>query len=346
MKFNFTIGHAFWQSLAISSTAFWISSTAALPNPPHLDKRITQFTSRDYTNSTTSNSTTSNLLGDVFFVGYNNYAFRDDVIAAQLVISANASSSRPSRLIVAFPQGNTGFATYFIPTNGTSSADLQVVPDIETLSSVTFPSESSAGNATNQTGITCNLSFNSDMSLGVTLIGSIRTVRDYTEGAGLTHEIFNYTLGDYNGTYLQLVRPWINGTTVQYLTFTADNNTQFAVTPSQNVTLPPTVSFERTDKSQNGSMTFSTTFNYTDLPILAPGLDAQSLFLTSVPRNGNGSQALTQVIQALQGSDSTSGNSTTSALAEVNQVSFLTYQDKFLAGGWRFLTCEFTFARM
>lgn len=341
MKLNSTIGHAFWQSLAISSSAFWISSTAALATPHN--KRITHTQSREYTNSN-STSGTSNLLGDVFFVGYDNYAYRDDFIAAQMVISANASSSKPSRLIVAFPQGNTGFATYFIPTNGASSTPLQVVPDIESLSSVTFPSGSPSSNATNQTGIECDLSFNSDMSLGVTLIGSIRTVRDYTEGNGLTHEIFDYTLGDYNGTYLQLVRPWINGTTVQYLTFIAGNNTQFAVTPSQNTTLPPSVAFQRTDKSQNGSMTFSTTFNYTDLPMLAPGLDGQSLFLTSVPTNGNASKALTQVIQALQG-NSTSGNST-SALEEVSQMSFLTYQDKFLAGGWRFLTCEFADGRI
>jgi hypothetical protein len=340
MKLNSTTGLAFWQSIAISSAAFWISSTAALPSTAHPGKRITHLSTREYISSNSTNATTSNLLGDVFFVGYDNYAFRDDIVAAQMVISANASSSKPSRLIVAFPQGNTGFATYFIPTNGTSSAPLQVVPDIGSLSSVTFSSGSSGLNTTNQTGITCDLSFNSDMSLGVTLIGSIRTVRDYTEGAGLTHEIFNYTLGDFNGTYLQLVRPWINGTTVQYLTFVAGDNTQFAVTPSQNITLPPSIAFERTDKSQNGSMTFSTTFNYTDLPMLAPGLDGQSLFLTSVPTNGNASKALTQVIQALQG-NSTSGNSTTSALEEVSQMSFLTYQDKFLAGGWRFLTCKF-----
>ncbi|GHJ88125.1 hypothetical protein NliqN6_4527 [Naganishia liquefaciens] len=338
MKLNSTLGHAFWQSLAISSTAFWISPTAAFPDPSRLDKQITQFSSREYATEST-NATSSNLLGDVFFVGYDNYAFRDDVIAAQMVISANASSSRPSRLIVAFPEGNTGFATYFIPTNGTGSAPLQVVPDIESLSSITFPSDSTAEDATNQTGITCDLSFTSDMSLGVTLIGSIRTVRDYTEGSGLTNEIFNYTLGDYNATYLQLVRPWINGTTVQYLTFMAGDNTQFSVIPSQNVTLPPTVAFERTDKGQNGSMSFKTTFNYTDLPKLAPGLDAQSLFLTSVPTDGNGSEALTKVVEALQGTNGTGeGNVTGSALAEVKQVSFLTYQDKFLAGGWRFLT--------
>lgn len=310
-----------------------LTSSAALPHSSNLGKRMTQFTSREYLQPNRSGSSADNLLADVSFVGYNNYAYRDDTIAAQMVISANASSSRPSRLIVAFPQGNTGFATYFIPANDSSSA-LQVVPDIDSFTSITFPSGSTEQNATNQTGVMCDLALNADMSLGVTLIGSIRTVRDYTEGAGLTHEIFNYTLGEYNQTSLQLVRNWINGTTVQYLNFVALNNTQINVTPNENITLPPSVSFERLDKSLNGSMAFSTTFNYTDLPILAPGLDADTLFLTEVPTNGNSSEALVEVIQALQ------GNGSTGAPEQVRQVSFLTYEDKFLAGGWRFLTCE------
>jgi hypothetical protein len=81
-------------------------------------------------------------------------------------------------------------------------------------------------------------------------------------------------------------------------------------------------------------MSFSTTFNYTDLPLLAPGLDADTLFLTEVPTNGNSSEALKEVVQALQ------GNGSAGAPEQVRQVSFLTYEDKFLAGGWRFLTCE------
>lgn len=321
-----------WSKVVTILSTAWLTASAALPKPKNLNNGITHLTTREMFQANNTGSSTNNLLADVSFVGYDNYAYRDDIVAAQMVISANASSTRPSRLIVAFPQGNTGFATYLIPADSSSPA-LQVVPDIDSFTSVTFAS-SADPDATNQTGVECDLAFNADMTLGVTLIGSIRTVRDYTEGSGLTNEIFNYTLGDYNQTSLQLVRNWINGTTVQYLNFVALNNTQFSVTPNQNVTLPPSVSFERIDKSQNGSMTFSTTFNYTDLPILAPGLDADSLFLTQVPTNGNSSRGLIEVIQALQ------GNGSSGAPEQVRQVSFLTYEDKFLAGGWRFLTCE------
>ncbi|KAJ9096780.1 hypothetical protein QFC21_005050 [Naganishia friedmannii] len=320
----------------------WAPFATATPNPQPQDRHVSHLFTRATTTSNSSSSTSDNLLANVSFVGYDNFAYRDNVVAAQMVISANASAAKPSRLIVAFPQGNTGFLTYFIPSNGSASTPLQVVPDIKTFTSVTFPSVPATTNGTNQTGVTCDLSFNDDMSLGVTLIGSIRTVRDYTEGAGLTHEIFNYTLGAYNESSLQFVRKWINGSTVQYLTFVAKNNTRFAVTPSKNVTLPPTVSFERVNKSMNSSMTFSTTFNYTDMPMLAQGLDANSLFLSQVPAQGNASAALVKVLNALQGTNTSSnGNATYSnatSPAEVRQVSFLAYKDKFLAGGWRFLT--------
>ncbi|KAJ9106821.1 hypothetical protein QFC19_002949 [Naganishia cerealis] len=342
---------AVWKSLGFLSSTLSVACAIALPDASLLQQgHVSHLFTRETIATSNASSSTSfnpkNILANVSFVGYDNYAYRDDIVAAQMVISANASATKPSRLIVAFPQGNTGFLTYFIPSNSSTSTPLQVVPDIKTLTSVTF-AEASTKNGTNQTGVACNLSFNDDMSLGVTLIGSIRTVRDYTEGAGLTHKIFNYTLGAYNESSLQLVRKWINGSTVQYLTFQANTNARFAVTPNQNITLPPSVTFERIDKSMNGSMSFSTTFNYTDLPLLAKGLDADSLFLSQVPSNGNSSAALAKVINALQGTNNSSsgmsGNSTLKAAnasgpPEVRQVSFLTYEDKFLAGGWRFLT--------
>lgn len=334
-----------WRPLALVATfTFWAVCGTATPNPRSQERHVSHLFTRATTTSNSTGSSSGNLLANVSFVGYDNYAYRDNVVAAQMVISANASATKPSRLIVAFPQGNTGFLTYFIPSNGSTSSPLQVVPDIATFASVTFPSVPAAQNGTNQTGVQCDLSFNNDMSLGVTLIGSIRTVRDYTEGAGLTHEIFNYTLGAYNESSLQFVRKWINGSTIQYLTFVAKNNTRIAVTPSKNVTLPPTVNFERVNKGMNSSMTFSTTFNYTDMPMLARGLDADSLFLSQVPAGGNGSAALVKVLNALQGVNASSNANTTSSNAtspaEVRQVSFLTYEDKFLAGGWRFLTCR------
>ena len=268
-----------------------------------------------------TNSTSPLELGPINFASYDNYVYRDDLVAAQVVLTANAST-RPARLIVAFPKGNTGILTYFVPEDG---QELDVSTELSTLGP--------AQGENNQTGLRGNLRFNKGSTLGVTLIGSIRTVRDYTEGSGLTNEIFNYTLGAHNDSSVQLVRNWINGTTVQYLSFRAEENAKFEVTPQSNITIPPVIRIQPIDAGQNLSITFSTTFNYTDEPQLSPGLTPTEIFLTEPPEEA--STALRTVLQGLK-----TGNRSEAYREQVKEVSFLTYEKEFLAGGWRFLTCE------
>jgi hypothetical protein len=285
------------------------------------------LTARQAVQTNTSTSVPDLLLGPIYFAGYDNYVYRDDVTSAQVVLSANASTD-PSRLILAFPKGNTGALTYFLPfTNGST---LDVGLDRTSLRSVS--------QSDNQTGLSGNLTLTSDATLGVTLIGSVRTLRDYTEGSGLTHEIFNYTLGEYNASSVQLVRHWINGTTVQYFTLASIENAVFNVTPSSNVTLPPTIDINRNDSSGNASISFTCTFNYTDMPQLSPGLQPSDVFLSEAP-NGS-TRYVGEILQALQGGGS-NGSSGPSYVGRAQEVSFLTYEKEFLAGGWRFLTCGY-----
>lgn len=287
-----------------------------------------------------SSGNSSLLLGPINFAGYDNYLYRDDKTAAQIVLSSNASNSKPSRFLVAFPEGNTGVVAYFIPSNASSSSGnssnsnstskpLKLSLDPKSLSTVS--------GANNQMGLSGTLNLTSDVSLGVVLIGSVRTLRDFTEGSGLTHEIFNYTLGSYSNSSVQFVRHWINGTTVQYLTFNATDNLNISVSPSSNITLPPNITMKRLDGSKNGSLKFSTTFNFTEKPTTqGQGLGPSSLFLDSAPATG--SAGLQKVLKAIQGGGNSSSSGTFGE--RVNEISFLTYQDKFLAGGWRFLTCR------
>ena len=268
-----------------------------------------------------TNSTSPLELGPINFASYDNYVYRDDLVAAQVVLTANAST-RPARLIVAFPKGNTGILTYFVPEDG---QELDVSTELSTLGPIQGEN--------NQTGLQGSLRFNKGSTLGVTLIGSIRTVRDYTEGSGLTNEIFNYTLGAYNVSSVQLIRNWINGTTVQYLSFQAEENAKFEVTPQSNITIPPVIRIQPIDAGQNLSITFTTTFNYTDEPQLSPGLTLTEIFLTEPPEEA--STALKTVLQGLK-----TGNGSEVYREQVKEVSFLTYEKEFLAGGWRFLTCE------
>lgn len=158
----------------------------------------------------------------------------------------------------------------------------------------------------------------------------MRTLRDYVESGGnVTNSIFNYTLGEHNTSSVTLVRKWINGTTVQYLTFDALSNGIFNVTPNANATIPPNITLTRSSTG-NATVRFTTTFNYTGTTPSTPfveleGLGRQSLFLTSAPSNST--MILGNVLSAIQNNTAIS-----------DQVAFLSYTTKFLAGGWRFLT--------
>ncbi|GFZ48643.1 hypothetical protein JCM24511_06392 [Saitozyma sp. JCM 24511] len=265
--------------------------------------------------------------GPVDFAGYNNYVYRDNVTAAQIVVTDSSSVYKPSRFITAFPNGNTGALVYFVPLNTTSNPS----PLGTTLN---FSSVHSVSGASNQTGLQGEVSVSGDLEFGVTLIGSVRTLRDYVESGGKTfHSVFNYTLGNYSASSVTLVRNWINGTTVQYFTWDAVSNGAFNVTPNANVTLPPNITLTRQNTSSNATLRFTSTFNFTGTTPQTPfiplvGLGKDSLFETTSTAGSNVTSSLTNVLNAIQNNGS----------AVANQAAFLAYDSKFLAGGWRFLT--------
>jgi hypothetical protein len=88
------------------------------------------------------------------------------VFAHKLMSRRGASLYAPSRLITAFPNGNTGALVYFIPLNTTSTP----TPLGTTLD---FPSLTSYSSTNNQTGIRGNFSVSSDLAFGVTISESL-----------------------------------------------------------------------------------------------------------------------------------------------------------------------------
>lgn len=162
-------------------------------------------------------------------------------------------------------------------------------------------------------------------------VGSVRTVRDYVESGGTVfNQIFNWTLGDNNASSLTLVRNWINGTTVQYLTFDVVSNGNISITPNANATLPPAISLTRPDTATNMTLRFTHTFNWTTTTPETPfvpfiGLGREELFLTERPENST--DILGDVLLVIQSNEEIA-----------NQVSWLSYTSESFAGGWRFLT--------
>ncbi|KAF8870883.1 hypothetical protein BD779DRAFT_1578468 [Infundibulicybe gibba] len=180
--------------------------------------------------------------------GNDNYFLRDNVTSAQLVLtSPDNTLSSVRRIVFALPGGNTGALA--------TTDDFQNV------------------------GAQADFTFSGNATLGVIIIGAVRAMRDYVEGSGTMHEIFNYTLESYSSTFVHLHRQYIN-TTFQNSGVFKGSDAHFLVTPRA---IP--------EETEGNS------WHRTALKGLADGTNSAA-----------------------------------------QQVSFLTYADKFTAGGWRFLT--------
>ncbi|KAI0648904.1 hypothetical protein C8Q79DRAFT_903844 [Trametes meyenii] len=249
--------------------------------------------------------------------GNDNYFLRDGLTSAQLLLtSANDTTITARRLVVALPAGNSGAVTYFLPKDETGRLGVTVV-------------EGSVRSATGDhfsVGVQADLVFDGNATMGTTVIGAVRAMRDYVEG-NVLHEIFNYAVASFNETTLRLHRQWINTTSPTssaykgadlYLSVPSGSPARLGVTPGNNA---PTIDILVPAGGQDGRVTVAVMTNETSLP----GLDTQRLFL---PESMSGSQALQTALKGLANGQSEAAK----------QVSFLTYSDKFTAGGWRFLT--------
>ena len=164
---------------------------------------------------------------DVSFGGYVNNFIRDESVSAVVLISANSSNAQ--RFLVASPAGNSGAVAYFNASNNSTGFQVALVPG--TVQSVRDGSNS---------GVTGTLTFSQDAELVRAIVGSVRAMRDYVEGGGLTHPIFNHTTLQ-QGSSVLLYRQYINGTNSVNLTFTpANSQTTITALPDGNLTVATT----------------------------------------------------------------------------------------------------------
>ena len=139
---------------------------------------------------------TDSLSFSVLSGGNSNVFIRDNISAAQVVLTANASALQ--RLVVALPAGNSGALAYFLANGSDTLGVLLVNGSLRTTTQ-----------AFGMVGIRGTLAFSSNASLGVTILGATRAVRDYVEGGGVMHEVFNYTVANYSSSRLVLHRPFL-----------------------------------------------------------------------------------------------------------------------------------------
>jgi hypothetical protein len=223
------------------------------------------------------------------FSNYDNYLYRDNTTASQLLFTQTNVTSTRTRFIAAFPAGNSGAMAYFKPASGNSSA-LTI--------SLVDGSLKSVQNPYNQTGISGQWELSQNAELDLAILGSVRALRDYVEGGGLLHPEMNYTVLQPNANSVTLYRNFFNDSIA--MNFTMSTNKAIQSSGNQSVTFPA------------GTYTFSVTLNETSLQ----GIPPPTLIN---PQN-----------QTIVTNSSTTGS--------VKSVAFLSYSEKLLAGGWRFLT--------
>ncbi|KIW18373.1 hypothetical protein PV08_02661 [Exophiala spinifera] len=238
---------------------------------------------------------------------YDNYFYSDCHSDSQVVVTSPLPDSNLSiigpRLIVAWPAGNSGICMFFQPQNGRNgSLGIELVNS--TLGSPLGPVyRENAGTKYPYVGVEGIISFNSSATLTIPILGSIRTIRDFTEGPSLLRPTIQDAVNatKANGTGATLSRLWLDNVTVSTFTLVPHQNSGTNITIHQQ---------NRTLSFGAGLYSFSASFNYPQLTQLAP-----SRVLNSASQ---------QLIQ--QQPDQTTS------------LSFLSYSEKLLAGAWRFLT--------
>ena len=208
------------------------------------------------------------------------------------------------RLIVAFPGGNSGVAAFWEPQSGVNgSLSIGIVESGGlNLSQTYFPADQDSQNSDGlpAVGVSGIMRFNSSAVLTISILGSVRTIRDFTEGPSLLEPEIQYAIQINNGSNGSVVlsRLWLDNITTTSLGF-------LPVSDGASLSIEnETVAFEK------GDYLLWTTYDFPQLNQL------------------EASQVLNPASQDLiqQQPDITTS------------LSFLSYSNKLLAGTWRFLT--------
>lgn len=236
---------------------------------------------------------------------YENYFYSDCNVDAQTVVTSPLADSNLTiigpRLIVAWPAGNSGVCTFFQPQNGENGTlAIELVNSTlgEPIGPVYRKDQSSKYPYVGVEGV---ISFNTSAELTIAILGSVRNIRDFTEGPSTLSPLIQdgVNVTKVNQTGVQFSRLWLDNVTT----------TTFSIVPWENSESNITIS-NKTATFGAGFYHFSAAFNYPQL---------EQLTLQEVLNNN--SQALIQQDKS-----------------QTTSLSFFSYTEKLLAGGWRFLT--------
>lgn len=237
---------------------------------------------------------------------YENYFYSDCHAASQVVVTSPLPDSNLTiigpRLLIAWPAGNSGVVAFFVPQNGVNgSLGIELVngTNDQPLSPFYDSNTSESASGYPRVGVSALLRLNASATLTVPILGSIRTIRDFTEGPSiLVPEIQNATNLQLESGIGFYGRRWLDNKTTTLLSFTAQED-------DKSLTIDDGLL-----RFEAGTYEFTASFDYPQLSQLSAVevLNEESQGLIS--QNPDQAQSL----------------------------SFLSYSEKILAGAWRFLT--------
>jgi hypothetical protein len=159
---------------------------------------------------------------------YENYFLSDCITSSHVIVTSpdentNNSNAKP-RLLVAWPAGNSGAAAYFEAENdGTLTLHLEnSTSDGEVLETVNEPAADGAKNENPRVGVKGLIHFDTPALLTLPILGSVRSIRDYSEGGGiLSPDVQNAVVTEKFGSDGgQFSRTWFDGVTTTWIDFT------------------------------------------------------------------------------------------------------------------------------
>jgi hypothetical protein len=150
-------------------------------------------------------------------VPYENYFYSDRNVAAQMILTSPSTGNDLQvigpRVIVAWPAGNSGACLFFRPENGINGS-LAIKLVNSSVGSPLGPVYIEGGNIPH-VGIESVLHLNSTAIMSLAILGSIRAIRDFTEGPSLLHPILQEGIQirplEDNG--VSISRLWLDNTT-------------------------------------------------------------------------------------------------------------------------------------
>jgi len=236
-----------------------------------------------------------------------NYFYSDCHLSVHVIFTSPRSGDNLSivkpRMLVAWPAGNSGALAQFESGSGQAgSLSVEVNSAVNSAAEDIDPIYETVDGANPRVGVTSSVHFNDSAILAIPILGSIRSIRDFTEGGNID-QAFQGSFGfaEYSDGSASINRTWFDGVTTSTMRFTPLNGAQ-KITINRGAKW--TLGFGQ------GDYKFEVSYNYPQLDQLSP------------------QEVLADAAKPLISQD----RDLTTSLA------FLSYSNKLLAGTWRFLT--------